>query len=371
MNKKLFSIFLILIIGVGIGSFLNLDFLNNRATADDLRLDDQEATIRAISSAMPKVVSILVYEEKDYTEIDLSTGEQNKKQEKVKVGEGTGFIISPDGLILTNKHVVDASTKRIAQLKVVLDNGSQYDANLIDKDPIHDLAVLQIGGNDFPYMELGNSDELQPGATVVAIGNSMGVYQNSATKGIVSGLGRALTASDNNGTTENFDNLIQTDAEINLGNSGGPLIDLYGRVVGVNVAVDKSGTAIGFAIPINDVRPAIQSVRERQEIIRPQLGVRYIMITPELVGEENLARTTGAWIVADQDNGPTVLPNSPASVAGLEPGDIIFEVNAIEIQGKNNLFSVIQRYKPGDRIGMKIQRGNKIMIKILTLGEFK
>lgn len=377
MQKKL-NFFLILFLGILIG--FNAYFLfkqkdSNSVVADNLSFDEQEATIRAIQKAMPSVVSILVYEELEASYINPQTEKEEKFKQKEKRGEGTGFIISEDGLILTNKHVVNATRSRIPELKVVLNDGTQVLANLVGKDPAHDLAVLKIGqprGSEhlkFPFLELADSSKLQVGATVIAIGNSLGLYKNSATKGIVSGLGRALSAGDNFGKVETFDNLIQTDAEINIGNSGGPLINLEGRVVGVNVAIDRTGTAIGFAIPANDVRPAVLSVRERGKIVRPQLGVRYLMINHELMEEEGLSRANGAWIVKKEGE-ETIISGSPANKAGLEPGDIIFEVNAIKIDGKNNLFSVIQNYKPGDRIGLKIQRGDKIMIKIVTLGEF-
>lgn len=373
MKKAIFSL-LILICGISVG--LSLNNPNHQTViANDLSLDDQTATVRVIQRSMPSVVSILVYEEVELKYADASGQEKTMKQRE-KRGEGTGFIISKDGLILTNKHVVDSVYSRIPELKVVLNDGTQLDANLIDRDPAHDLAVLKIGPIEgeaeanFSYLELANSDSLQVGETVIAIGNALGVYKNSATKGIISGLGRSLTANGDNGSSESFDNLIQTDAEINLGNSGGPLLNLEGKVVGVNVAVDRSGTAIGFAIPANDIRPALVSARERGEIVRPQLGVRYMMITPDLVDEAELPRNRGAWVV-DNENEESVISGSPADKAGILPGDIIFEINAIKVEGQNNLFSIIQRYKPGERIGLKIQRGNKIMIKVVTLGEFK
>jgi len=206
---------------------------------------------------------------------------------------------------------------------------------------------------------------------VVAIGNSLGRYQNSVTKGIVSGLGRSLEAADNSGNSEYLDNVIQTDAEINLGNSGGPLVDLYGKVVGINVAKDLGGSSIGFAIPVNDARPVIKSVREIGRIVRPKLGLRYLMITPQMAVDKNLPRETGAVIMDESDGGPSVLPSSPAEKAGLQAGDIIFEINAIKLEGKNTLQAVIQKYKPGDKIGLKVQRSDKVMIKVVELEEFK
>lgn len=370
-NKKLVLILIIFLFGIGVGVGLNISQNITNVTADDLRLDDQEATIRAIKKVQPAVVSIIVYDWQENIVIDLPSGKQTTEKQKFQAGNGTGFLISADGLIITNKHVVSAAQDKTAEYRIILNSGQQYYAQLIGKDPLKDLAILKIFDKDLPFVELGDSDDIEPGMSVVAIGNSLGRYQNSVTKGIVSGLGRSLEATDNAGNSEYLDNVIQTDAEINLGNSGGPLIDLHGQVVGVNVAKDLGGSSIGFAIPINDARPVIKSVKEAGRIIRSKLGVRYLMITPQMAVDKNLPRNTGAVIMDESDGGPSVLPDSPAAKAGLQAGDIIFEINAIKIEGKNTLQAVIQKYKPGDKIGFKVQRGEKVMIKALTLEEFK
>lgn len=340
--------------------------------ADTLRLDDQEATVRAINKVMPAVVNIIIADKKTTTLINLSTGEQTQKTETVQEGSGTGFLISADGLILTNKHVVSAGDEKTAEYRIILNTGKQYYAQLIGKDPINDLAVLKIFDKNLPYVSLGDSDKLQIGSTVVAIGNTLGRYQNSATKGIISGLGRSIEASDQSGNiNETLDNVLQTDAEINLGNSGGPLIDLDGNVIGVNAAIDQTGSAIGFAIPVNDARPVIKSVREVGRIIRPRLGIRYHMLTPELAEQLKLTKDTGAWITVTADGAPSVLPGSPADLAGLKPGDIITEINGIKIEGRTTLISIIQKYKPGDRVGFRVFRDGKFIILVAILDEFK
>ncbi|MFA4834350.1 MAG: trypsin-like peptidase domain-containing protein [Patescibacteria group bacterium] len=368
-KKLLISIFLLLVLGIGINFYFNLPNLN-LAGADNLRLDDQEATILAIKKVMPSVVSIIVYGQKESVSINLSTGQKSTIKEKAELGSGTGFLISADGLILTNKHVANAGGGK-GEYRIILSDGKKYYAQLIGNDPLKDLAVLKIFDKNLPYVELGDSDKLQVGATVIAIGNALGLYQNSVTKGIVSGLGRSLEASDQAGNAEALDNVIQTDAEINLGNSGGPLIDLSGKVVGVNVAVDQSGSAIGFAIPVNDAKPVIKSVREIGRIVRPRLGVLYTMITPEIREQEKLTRDAGALLMKGEDGSPAVLPDSPGAKAGLEAGDIIFEVNAIKVEGNNTLLSILQKYKPGDKIGLKIQRGSDVFTKVVVLDEFK
>ncbi len=373
MPKKIYnlilSLSLILIVLSGI-TFYALK-LNNNVTAQNLSLDDQQATIQAIKKVIPAVVSLIVYDQQETVIIDLSTGAQSKKVEKVVKGSGTGFLISADGLILTNKHVVTSAQEKTAEYRIILNSGKQYYAQLIGKDPLNDLAVLKIFDKNLPFVQLGDSDNLQIGSTVIAIGNTLGRYQNSATKGIVSGLGRSLEASDQAGTAEALDNVIQTDAEINLGNSGGPLVDLSGNIVGINVAIDQAGTSIGFAIPINDAKPVIKSVREIGRIVRPRLGVRYFMLTPQIAQDNNLPVTNGAWIHQTDDNVPAILPGSPAEKGGLQVGDIIMEVIGIKIEGKNTLLSVLQRFKPGARLGLKIRRGNQAFNLVVTLDEFK
>ncbi len=342
------------------------------ATADDLSLDDQEATIRAIERNMPAVVSINIFGQVDTLAVDLSTGKQSTVKEKEQIGSGTGFLISADGLILTNKHVATAADTKDAEYQITLSSGKKYYAQFIGTDPLRDLAILKIFDKDLPYVELGDSGQLKVGETVIAIGNILGRYQNSATKGIISGLGRFIMSTDNaQGDEESLDNVIQTDAEINLGNSGGPLIDLHGRVVGVNVAIDQAGRSVGFAIPINDARPVVNSVIASGRIIRPWLGVYYQTLSPEIAEQNGLTRSAGAWLSAPADNAETIAPGSPAEKAGLQQGDIVFEINAIKLDERNTLFDIIQRYKPGDKVGLKVQRGDKILILTVVLEEYK
>ncbi len=371
MRKKIFlTLFLALFI-FGSGFYASKVFEAPDVTADDLSLDEQEATVRAIEKVMPSVVSIVVHYEEELNILDMNTGKTTTSKEKKLKGSGTGFIISADGLILTNKHVVSTTNEKSAEYRIILASGKKYYAQLIGKDPLNDLAVLKIFDKDLPYVELGNSKDLKLGTSVIAIGNALGIYQNSVTKGIISGIERNIVASDGNGTTEELNNVIQTDAEINLGNSGGPLINLKGEVVGVNVALDKSGGSIGFSIPINDAKPVIRTVKEIGRIVRPKVGIYYFMLTEEIALENNLPRSEGAWVYAGDDlNISAISPDSPASRAGILDGDIIFEINAIKINKENKLLDVVQRYKPGDKIGLKIQRGDKIIIKVVELGEF-
>jgi serine protease Do len=360
-------------IAFGFLSGVNFSGITKPLTADSLRLDDQEATVRAIKKVMPAVVSIRVSETVNNALLDLNTGETTIQKENQQKGAGTGFLISADGLIITNKHVVSvASDIKAAQYRVILSGGKAYYAQLIGKDPINDLAILKIFDKNLPFVELGDSDSLTQGLTVIAIGNALGVYQNSVTKGVVSGLNRDIVASDQSGAAqETLGNVIQTDADINFGNSGGPLVDLNGKVVGINVAIDSSGKSIGFAIPINDAKPVIKSVREIGRIVRPRLGVSYIMITPEIAIENKLTRQSGDWISAGSSGKPAIIADSPAAKAGIEAGDIVIEIDGVKIEGLKTLLSIIQQRRPGQKVGLKIDRGGKIIIKTAVLDEFK
>ncbi len=367
-KSTIITILAVFIIGVCFGFVLH-NKVAPKAIADDLRLDDQEATVRAIQKVIPAVVSIVVYDWENFYAL-TPAGQEVQKYRQQKM-EGTGFLISSDGFILTNKHVINGADEKTAEYRITLNSGKKYYAQFIGMDPFDDLAVLKIFDKDLPFVELGDSDKLSIGSTVIAIGNVLGKYENSATKGIVSALGRSLTANDQAGKPEDLNNIIQTDATINLGNSGGPLIDLNGDVIGVNTAVEQSGTAIGFAIPINDVRPVINSIRAIGRIARPRLGVRYVMLDSEIAAERDLTRDKGALLISSENDEPSILPDSPAFKAGLADGDIIFEINAIKIEEKNTLSSVVQKYKPRDKIGLKIQRGDKVIIRVVELDEFK
>jgi len=333
------------------------------AAANNPALAEQQATIEAIQKVLPAVVSITVNE----TVVKEVAGQRTAQ--RIKRGSGTGFIISSDGLILTNRHVVNQADGDV-DYRIRFQSGKSYYAQLIGKDPLNDLAILKIFDKNLPTIQLGDSQNLVMGTTVIAIGNALGRYQNSATKGIVSGIGRNLSATDNNGRDESLTNVIQTDAQINPGNSGGPLINLAGQVVGINVATDASGSSIGFAIPINDAKPVIDSARKIGRIVRPRLGVSYIMIDEDLSLEKGLPVNQGALIISASNDQSAITVDSPADRAGLLAGDIILEINAQKINDQASLVQVIQRYRPGQTIGLRVQRGLKQLIIKATLDEF-
>jgi len=270
-------------------------------------------------------------------------------------GSGTGFIITSDGLILTNKHVI-AAIGSASTYSVVTVDGKTYDATVQSTDPFNDLAVLKIDARNLPVVELGDSDELKVGQWVVAVGNALGQFQNTVTAGIVSAKGRQIQASDSDGTsTETLSNLLQTDTAINSGNSGGPLVNLKGQVIGINTAVASGAQGIGFAIPINEAKSAIESIKKTGKIVRPYLGVRYQTVTPEIAKANNLSVDYGAIVL--RGTGLTafaVVPGSPADKAGIVENDIILEVNGDKIDADHSLVSLIQQYQVGDEVELKV-----------------
>lgn len=272
--------------------------------------------------------------------------------EKKEIGGGSGFFVSSDGLIVTNKHVVD---QKNAEYTVFTNDGKKHNAKVIARDPVLDIALIKVEGSNFPFLTLGNSDSLQVGQSVIAIGNALGEYRNTVSVGVVSGLARSITAGDTSGKSEVLDHVIQTDAAINPGNSGGPLLNLKGEVVGVNVAVAQGSQSIGFALPVNSVKSAVESVKSTGKIVRPYLGIRYVAINQEMKDKNNLTVDYGVLVkrgTAESDL--AVIPGSPADKAGIVENDIILEVDGVKIDDKTNLASLIREKKIGQIINLKI-----------------
>ncbi|MDD3102223.1 MAG: trypsin-like peptidase domain-containing protein [Patescibacteria group bacterium] len=288
----------------------------------------------------------------------------SSQKQKQEVGGGTGFVVSSkDGLILTNKHVASDET---AEYTVVTNDGKKYDAKILAQDPFNDIAILKIEIKDLPEVKLGDSEKIQIGQTVIAIGNALGEYRNTVTKGVISGVGRRVVAGDNAGLSEVLENVIQTDAAINLGNSGGPLINTHGEVIGINTAINSQGQMIGFAIPINQAKQVIESVKKYGKIVRPYLGVRYVLINEEIVKKNNLSVNYGALVLRGSDQTElAIIPGGPADKAGIEEGDIILEVNGAKITEENSLSKTIQNLKPGDEVELKIlHKGAEKTVKV-------
>lgn len=297
-------------------------------------------------------------------------------ENKVEVGGGTGFIITEDGLVLTNRHVVSDSE---AEYLVILPDGTEYASEVVSLDPFMDIGVLRMKPKEdsgsakvenLPVVDFGDSDKIKVGQRVLAIGNALAEYENTTTAGIVSATGRNIVASDSRGSMqESLTGLIQTDAAINPGNSGGPLINLEGQVIGVNTAIDSSANGIGFAIPINDVKPIIESIKKYGKIVRPMLGVRYIILTEEKAKELQLKGVThGALLVGDSASGEfAVIPGGPADKAGLQMKDVILEIDGEKVTVDYTLQDAIRDKQPGDVLKLKVWRSGAVLEELVEV----
>lgn len=290
-------------------------------------------------------------------------------------GAGTGVILTSDGLILTNRHVVPDGTDKVS---VTLSDGTELsDVSVVgrtsESDSL-DVAFLKINdrkGKTLKPATIGDSSKMQVGDTVVAIGNALGQFQNTVTTGILSGYGRSVQASDSSGASvENLEDLFQTDAAINEGNSGGPLVNLDGQVVGLNTAIAGDAQNIGFAIPINDITGLIDSVKANGKLQRPYIGVVYIPVTNDIASQYNLPVTRGAYIAPASENGgdDPIIAGGPADKAGVEAGDIITKINDKAIDQNNSLSALVNKYKVGDKITLTILRDGKEKKIDVTLG---
>ena len=288
---------------------------------------------------------------------------------------GTGIIIDKSGLIVTNRHVVPAGTTNIS---ITLSDGTELkDVSVVGRtsnSDTLDVAFLKINnteGHKLKPATLGNSSRVQVGDDVVAVGNALGQFQNTVTSGIISGYGRSLQAGDSSGfSAESLVDLFQTDAAINEGNSGGPLVNLNGQVIGINTAVAGDGAQnIGFAIPINDVKGLVDQVVKTGKFARPYLGVRYVQLTADIADEFKLSVQNGAFIAPSNDPAnPSVLPDSPAAKAGLKVDDAITAVDDTKIDQQHSLTALLSQHQPGDEVKLTVLRDGKTLHITVTLG---
>lgn len=280
---------------------------------------------------------------------------------------GTGIIVSSDGYILTNKHVINGAT----DITVILDDGTSYeDVDIAAVDPLNDIAFLKIkDASDLTAATLGDSKTINVGQQVIAIGNALGEYQNSVTSGIVSGTGRDVTASDGSGqNAETLSDMIQTDAAINSGNSGGPLVNAAGEVIGVNTATSTSAENMGFAIPISSVKGMLAQLTETGSAKRTYLGVYASAITAESAKKNNLPVTSGAYLYSPSSYS-AIVKGSPADKAGLKEKDIITAVNGVKVGAAGSLTDLVGEYKPGDTVQLTVLReGNEIAVNVTLEG---
>ncbi|MDP3731286.1 MAG: trypsin-like peptidase domain-containing protein [bacterium] len=300
--------------------------------------------------------------------------------QKIKVGGGSGFIVDSNGIILTNKHVVIDGE---AEYTVTTSDDTEYTAKVLTRDPINDIAILKIEAKDLPTLKMSSS-AIQPGQTVLAIGNALGLFSNTVSKGIVSGLSRKISAAMGGGNpgeeggeeampqVEELRGVIQTDVAINQGNSGGPLLNLDGEVVGINTAVIYGAQNIGFSIPIQWAKNDLADLQKFGRIIRPYIGLRYIMLNKEMQKRYKLSTDYGALITPGHlPGGQAVIKNSPAEKAGLKENDIILEVNGQKLDEKSDLQDKIQLLNAGDEISLSYLRKDKPHTAKLLLEERK
>mgnify|MGYP001585452323 CR=1 FL=1 len=368
-----------------------------------METDFEKRTIEAVKKALPAVVSIVI--SKNMPKIkhlprmpffgpffpfglpgqDMPGGDGDDDQmvshphkrhgieripaegEKVKVGGGSGFVVHPDGLVLTNKHVVFDPE---AEYTVIAEDEKEYHGRVISRDPINDVGVLKIDAKGLPAVRLGNSDRIELGQTVVAIGNALGLFSNTVSKGIISGLGRKISASmGQGGEMEHLRNVIQTDVAINQGNSGGPLINLDGEVIGINTAIIFGAQNIGFALPINWAKADLEDIIKLGRIVRPFIGLRYVMLNKSLKDKYDLPVDYGALVIKDHVPGAeAVVKDSPADKAGIRENDIVLEINGERLTEKRELADLIQTAKVGDELELTVMRKDKTT-KVKTLLE--
>ncbi len=351
---------------------------------------EESSVIDVVKNITPSVVSIVIYKDfniasKNYylplyhdpifREFYSYPKEDIEYDKEIVVGGGTGFIFTNDGLILTSSHVVSDPN---AKYKVILNDRREYEAEVIALDNYSDIGVIKLipedknkGITGLKVVEFGNSSKIQIGQKVIAIGYALAEYDNTVTTGVVSAKGREIVASDFSGNRKDkLKGLIQTDAAINFGNSGGPLLNLKGEVIGINTAIATNALGIGFAIPINDAKTVISSIQKYGRIVRPMIGVRYTLLTKKLADNLGLKVDQGALVIGDKTS-KAIEPGSVAEKSGLKENDIIVSIDNIRIDKDNDLRDIVSKYKVGDKIILEILRDNKTLKKELVLEEHK
>lgn len=333
-------------------------------------MDDKRA-IKTIKKVMPSVVSIAIAKHLEDLEKDIPKGMSPlvDSHGMVTIGGGSGFIVAPNGLIMTNKHVVNEPK---AEYTVILNDGRRFPAEILTRDPINDVAILKIKMEKLPCLALGDASHLELGQSLIAIGNALGVFRNTVSVGIVSGLSRSITAqAEPDAPAQEMRGLIQTDAAINPGNSGGPLVDADGLVVGVNAAIVSGAHSIGFAIPVNAAKRDLEDIEKFGRIRRPLLGLRYMMIDDDMKERMNLPVGYGALVARESEHDYAVVPESPAEKAGLKEKDIVLEFDGKKLEHDHPIQDFLENKNVGEEIDLLILRDGKQLNVKATLAERK
>lgn len=332
---------------------------------------EESVVIKVVEDSLPSVVTVGIVKttvDNGFYEIDpfnpfVFPRQVPGTKKNIDQNIGSGFIVSSDGLIITNKHVVSDAE---ATYKVLLNDNKKYNVENIYRDPLNDLAILKIQASNLKPLPLGDSSALKLGQLVVAIGTPLGEFTNTVTSGIISGLGRGITAgSPYEGYVEKLDNVIQTDAAISPGNSGGPLLNSKGQVIGINAAVAQEGQNIGFAIPVNVIETLLENFKKRGgSFERPYIGIRYKMIDKQSAIMNDVVE--GAYVVE-------VIVDSPADKAGIQEEDVVVEFDGKKVKGDNDqaFTQMILEKKIGEQVKLKIWRNKEIKEVALTLQAYQ
>lgn len=359
-TQKIRSLLLILLLivilitgGVVLGIFLSKNIIKPKTiTETKIEVVDEETVVtRVVEKANDSVVTVAISKDVLNNSLDVFRqmfGVYEEKVESTNIERdiGTGFIINEDGLIVTNKHVVSDLG---AKYKVVIGKDETVEVVNIYRDPVNDLAIIKVNKSGLKPVEMGDSSKLKVGQTVIAIGTALGEFRSTVTKGVISGLGRGITAGGVGIGMEKLEDVIQVDAAINSGNSGGPLFDSSGKVIGVNVAVSQGGQNIGFALPINLVKQSVDNFKTTGEFDRPYLGVSYQIVSKEAALLNEVP--AGAYI-------QSVIDGSPAQKGGLKIGDIITEIDGKKIidMKDTSIAGIVNQKKIGDLLKIKYFR---------------
>ncbi len=340
--------------------------------------------IRTVRNVMPTVVSIVLTKsindlKKELPKLKRKGGEKTElviPQEKidahgmVQVGGGSGFIVDPQGIILTNKHVVNEPD---VTYMIITSDGKEYPGEILARDPLNDVAILKIKPEvKLPAISLGDSDTLELGQTVLAFGNALGLFKNTVSQGIVSGLSRSVEAkADAQAPTQELRGLIQTDAAINPGNSGGPLVDVFGRAIGINAAVVVGAQNISFAIPVKAAWHDIKDLQEHGRIRKPLFGVRYVILNHDTSEKMKLPVEYGAYVTKEHSFDNAVVPGSPAAQGGICEHDIILSWNGKKIASESTLQDFLEDCEVGEKVTLSVLRKGKSFETKVTLAERK
>ncbi|MEK7555641.1 MAG: trypsin-like peptidase domain-containing protein [Patescibacteria group bacterium] len=332
--------------------------------------------VQTIKKVMPAVVSILI--SKHFQEIEKMVLPKSKIPKNqidgrgmVNVGGGSGFFVDKNGIIVTNKHIIIDPN---SEYTIIINDNQKFEAEILARDPVNDVAILQIANSrkNFPTVKLGDSSKLELGEDVIAIGNALGLFKNTVSSGIVSGLSRSIAAKmDSKSPIQEMRGLIQTDAAINPGNSGGPLVNLKGEAIGINVATVFGAENIGFALPINEAKRDLEELKKYGRIKRPFLGIRYILVDENIKNKLNLTVDCGAFVINENPSEKAVVENSPASRAGIKDGDIVLECNNEKINQDKTIQDFLEILEVGDTLKLKILRNKKEFEVKIKLAERK